>query len=84
MTSIFNSPYWFQLGNHQSGVNIPLTSPKSPGEIHTPMGTSLSTKEMSEGQSLFTPGASLESSMEKVISSIFWAVGSTLGIRYST
>ena len=48
------------------------------------LGTSLSTKEMSEGQSLFTPGASLESSMEKVISSIFWAVGSTFGIRYST
>ena len=39
--SIFSSPYWFQLGNHQSGVKMPRTSPKSPGEVQVPTNTSL-------------------------------------------
>ena len=80
----FSKPYCDPANFHHSGVNLPRTSPKSPGDVHVPISTPFTQTVISDGQSLFVPGASDDSSIESSNCSNSIAPFRLFGNLYST
>ena len=58
MRMVFNKPYWLILFGHQSGVNFPLVSAKSPGLTQVPNSTPFRENVISDGHTSFEKGNS--------------------------
>ncbi|MDZ7799322.1 MAG: hypothetical protein U5K81_00835 [Trueperaceae bacterium] len=60
-----SSPNWLLRSSHQLGVSMPRWPPKSAGDVQVATRTSLIHTVMSDGQSSWCMGASLQSSARR-------------------